>query len=210
MGAQTNIQKPKITKPKKEGYLEKQSSFWKTYRKRWMVLQGYMLYSFKEEKEYDNPTEIFDLRIYNKAKKSSDGKTGQFELSSPNDCRIFLASSENEMKDWIKYIKSASNSKKKAASVAITKNSKRNLSTKTNPHSASSKVSASKKNRKKKVSSSKTSTKKKPKQSPKQTPKSSPKGKAISVTNNSMNKHIERMNKLQASKQTQSHSKSRS
>merc|ERR1712154_331950 len=123
MGAQTNIQKPKITKPKKEGYLEKQSSFWKTYRKRWMVLQGYMLYSFKEEKEYDNPTEIFDLRIYNKAKKSSDGKTGQFELSSPNDCRIFLASSENEMKDWIKYIKSASNSKKKASSVSITKNS---------------------------------------------------------------------------------------
>ena len=114
--ASTNIQKPKITKPK-EGYLEKQSSFWKTYRKRWMVLQGYMLYSFKEEKEYDNPTEIFDLRIYNKAKKSTgDGaKTGQFELSSPNDSRIFLASSENEMKDWIKYIKLASNSNKKVS-----------------------------------------------------------------------------------------------
>eukprot|EP00483_Globobulimina_turgida_P003274 UN03279 len=115
----TNIQKPKIKNPKKEGYLEKQSSFWKTYRKRWMVLQGHMLYSFKEEKQYENPTEIFDLRIYNKAKKSPDGKSGQFELSSPNDSRIFLASSEHEMKDWVKHIKSASGRQKSASTSGL-------------------------------------------------------------------------------------------
>ena len=94
------LQKPQITKPKKEGYLDKQSSFWKTYRKRWMVLQGHTLYSFKDEKDYENPTEIFDLKIYNKAEPSANGRTGQFELSSPNDTRTFLASSENEMKGY--------------------------------------------------------------------------------------------------------------
>ena len=91
-------EKPRISNPKKEGYLDKQSSFWKTYRKRWMVVQGYTLYTFKEEKDYENPTEIFDLRIYNKVVPSANGRTGQFELSSPNDTRTFLASSENEMK----------------------------------------------------------------------------------------------------------------
>eukprot|EP01084_Bolivina_argentea_P283267 485085_1 len=159
-----------------------------------------MLYSFKEEKEYDNPTEIFDLRIYNKAKKSSDGKTGQFELSSPNDSRIFLASSQNEMKDWIKHIKLASSRKQKSASISGLPTKKR--STKNNPNSATSKINSS--NSKKKLkqkpkpkSKSKpkltpkqtqskkksTNTKKKnavkqsPKKSPKQTPKQTPKKK---------------------------------
>ena len=91
-------EKIRISNPTKEGYLDKLSSFWKTYRKRWMVVQGYTLYTFKEEKDYENPTEIFDLRIYNKVVPSANGETGQFELSSPNDTRTFLASSENEMK----------------------------------------------------------------------------------------------------------------
>ena len=226
-----NGTKPKIKKPKKEGYLDKQSSFWKTYRKRWMVLEGHTLYSFKEEKNYDNPTEIFDLRIYNKAKASSDGKTGQFELSSPNDSRIFLASSEHEMKDWIKHIrncassnnKSSSNNnkstKQKAKSVQISSSAKKNTkrpSVKTNKNTASSKVSSSQKKTKTPISSTakkKTNTTKKktggtkkktkPTNSPSlklnksksnQSPKKSSKTPTSKkVTENSMNKHIQRL-----------------
>lgn len=112
-----------------------------------MVLQGYMLYSFKEEKQYSDPTEIFDLRIYNKAKKSTgdNAKTGQFELSSPNDSRIFLASSENEMKDWIKHIKLAANSKKKSSSSSVSSNKRSSIRSNTNTASAKSSVSGSKK-----------------------------------------------------------------
>jgi len=167
--------------------LDKQSSFWKSYRKRWMVLHGHMLYSFKKEKEYEDPTEIFDLRIYNKATKSSDGKTGQFELSSPNDSRIFLASSSNEMRDWIKHIKAASNRKKKSNSVSIVSHSQQNKKSK-NPNTASSKTA----NLKKKVSSKK-------KYHPKKRKKNT-KPKALEVTNNSMDKHILRMQKLSSAK----------
>eukprot|EP01084_Bolivina_argentea_P066273 120799_1 len=95
-----------IYKPTKEGYLQKQSAVLKIYRKRWMVLQESMLYSFKERKKYDKPTEVFDLKIYN-VKKSQKGKPTQFKLVSntlTNGSRNFIASSKGEMEDWIKYI----------------------------------------------------------------------------------------------------------
>lgn len=72
-------------KPIKECWLDEQSSFWKQYPKRWMVLSGNTLYSFKDEKSYANVTETFDLKIYNKIVKTADGKTGEFILQSAND-----------------------------------------------------------------------------------------------------------------------------
>ena len=107
--AQQKLEEHEITNITKEGYLEKQSAFWKTYRKRWIVLQGWMLYSFKEEKKYSNPTETFDLKIYNKVQICDNEITGQFEILSSNDNRIFIAPSENEMKDWVKCIINATN-----------------------------------------------------------------------------------------------------
>ena len=79
----------KITNVTKEGYLEKQSAFWKTYRKRWMVLQKWMLYSFKDKKKYTNPIEIFDLKIYNEFRTCNNGIIGQFEIFSTNENRTF-------------------------------------------------------------------------------------------------------------------------
>eukprot|EP01083_Nonionella_stella_P015257 42691_1 len=201
--ASTNMKKPKIKHPKKEGYLDKQSAFWKTYRKRWMVLQGHTLYSFKEEKVYDNPTEVFDLRIFNTAKKSTDGKTGQFEVSSPDDSRTFVASSNNEMKDWIKHIKAASKSKKKSSSIAnIAK--KRPSANIRSTHTASSKTNKRKTTKKsaKPHNSHSNQNKSHPKRNAKSTKKSKntskpKKPKALTVTNNSMNKHIQRMQRKQ-------------
>merc|ERR1712228_925152 len=106
---------------------------------------------------------------------STDGKTGQFELSSPNDARIFCASSENEMKNWIKHIKSASNYKKKSASVS-------SLSKKRHSSSKNSNTASAKTKKKKATATPKSSKKKKTK-----------KQKSKKVTNASMDKHIERM-----------------
>ena len=47
-----------------EGYLYKKSKHLKSMRKRWIVLINNHLYSFKEEKNYNDPTEIFDLTLY--------------------------------------------------------------------------------------------------------------------------------------------------
>lgn len=46
----------------REGFLEKQSRFWKSWKDRWMVLTSDSLMSFKERKTYKSPTEVIDLK----------------------------------------------------------------------------------------------------------------------------------------------------
>jgi hypothetical protein len=46
----------------KEGYLEKESRMLKTWRKRWFVLTPNTLYTFKEAKQYKDPTESLVLK----------------------------------------------------------------------------------------------------------------------------------------------------
>lgn len=71
-----------------------------------------MLYTFTNEGQYSDPTEISDLEIYNKVRKATaNGKPNEFELLSSNDSRIFRASSQGEMKDWMKHLKLAQNYK---------------------------------------------------------------------------------------------------
>ena len=90
----------------KEGYLGKESIHLKKVRKRWMVLKGMHLYSYKEMQNYEDPTEIFDLKMYRTAKMCRNGKTGQFELISiKQERRVFIASSKNEMNEWMRCIK---------------------------------------------------------------------------------------------------------
>lgn len=90
----------------KEGYLGKESVHLKKVRKRWMVLKGTHLYSYKEMQTYEDPTEVFDLKLYRTAKMCRNGKLGQFELiSMKQERRVFIASSKNEMNEWIHRIK---------------------------------------------------------------------------------------------------------
>merc|ERR1712228_927156 len=50
-------------------------------------------------------TEIFDLSKFDDVRVTWEGKTGQFELVSNGNNRIFVASSTKEMNDWITKIK---------------------------------------------------------------------------------------------------------
>jgi hypothetical protein len=95
-----------ITNPAKEGYLEKQSRILKRWKRRWFVLQDSMLYSFKKEKEYVNPTESIDLRVFSSVKSSEDytNRPHSFDVYSSDMVFSMVAESEAEKEDWIRAI----------------------------------------------------------------------------------------------------------
>ena len=57
----------------KEGWLEKESRLIKSWRKRWFVLTNNTLYSFKDTKQYRNPTEVINLKNITTI-KTTDGE----------------------------------------------------------------------------------------------------------------------------------------
>lgn len=100
------VKKVVINNPAKEGYLEKQSRHLKRWKKRWFVLQDSTLHSFKKEKNYENPTESIDLRVFCSVKSSEDYTNRQhsFDVYSADHVFSMVAVSENEKEDWIRAI----------------------------------------------------------------------------------------------------------
>lgn len=90
----------------KEGWLEKQSRFMRTWRRRWIVLSGNKLYSFKESKNYVDPTEVIDLKVFSSVKSSSDftGKPNSFDVYSSEMNFSLAAKSTKDKEDWIRAI----------------------------------------------------------------------------------------------------------
>ena len=91
-----------------EGYLEKESLYLKTMRKRWIILRNdQKLYSFKKPIPTDDtttkPTEIIDL---SKCKKATTSPSSfKFTLIfDKNNKRTFAGQSEEEVDIWLKYI----------------------------------------------------------------------------------------------------------
>lgn len=97
---------PKITDPQKEGYLEKQSRHLKRWKRRWFVLDDSILFSFKNEKEYTNPTEIIDLKVFSSVKSSEDttNRKYSFDVYSADTVFSMVAESESDKEDWIRAI----------------------------------------------------------------------------------------------------------
>merc|ERR1712154_336018 len=58
------------------------------------------------EKDYANPTEIIDLKVFSSVKSSEDHthKPFSFDVYSPESRFSFVAKSENENEDWIRHI----------------------------------------------------------------------------------------------------------
>lgn len=71
-----------------------------------MVLEGSTLHTFKKEKDYANPTEIIDLKVFSSVKSSEDQthKPFSFDVYSPESRFSFVAKSENDKEDWIRHI----------------------------------------------------------------------------------------------------------
>merc|ERR1712244_32077 len=76
------------------------------WKSRWVVLEGSTLHTFKKEKDYVNPTEIIDLKVFSSVKSSEDNtnKLNSFDVYSPESRFSFVAKSENEKEDWIRHI----------------------------------------------------------------------------------------------------------
>merc|ERR1712241_980416 len=105
MGAQQNIN-PAVKNPVKEGWLQKQSRHLRKWKPRWVVLEGSTLHTFKKEKDYVNPTEIIDLKVFSSVKSSEDHthKAFSFDVYSPESRFSFVAKNENDKEDWIRHI----------------------------------------------------------------------------------------------------------
>ena len=89
-----------------EGYLEKESLYLKSFRKRWIALKNdQKLYSFKSNKI----SEIIDLSQCENVKVSTTSNL-TFELVfEDNKQRRFKATNKNEMNEWIKWIQKVIN-----------------------------------------------------------------------------------------------------
>eukprot|EP01084_Bolivina_argentea_P032986 61037_1 len=87
----------------KQGWLQKQSRYLKTWRRRWAVLADSKLYTFTEENHHSDPTEIIDLKIFPYV-TPSQGLTGadtMFIVSNNKSQYSFIASSQHERYSWI-------------------------------------------------------------------------------------------------------------
>eukprot|EP01084_Bolivina_argentea_P132582 233981_1 len=98
----------------KKGYVEKQSKYIKRYRKRYLVLKGHFLYSYKDSYMNDDPTEIFNLCEYNQyfavnddnedigyLKAMQDNTLLKFKISSKSNSRFFVTNSYSDLCEWL-------------------------------------------------------------------------------------------------------------
>eukprot|EP01084_Bolivina_argentea_P088699 160137_1 len=104
---------------KREGWLDKQSRHVKKWRRRWVVLEKYNLYTFKNKTDSKSEaTEVIDIHtaLYIKPlsdiepKQNSKNQPYCFEIYCNEDASfIFNASTENEMYLWINDIETKLN-----------------------------------------------------------------------------------------------------
>ena len=75
-----------VTNPDQEGWLFKKSRHLEVWRPRWAVLEGHWLFTFKNEKEYKDPTECIDLsRFTNFMSLGQREKGYSFALTNTKD-----------------------------------------------------------------------------------------------------------------------------
>eukprot|EP01083_Nonionella_stella_P245614 853512_1 len=86
----------------KQGYLYKESKHLKVFRKRYIVLKGYYLHSYKN-KHLSKHTDQIDLTSYKHI--SINSQSLKFELISKHQSRQFIASSIQDLTEWIEAIK---------------------------------------------------------------------------------------------------------
>eukprot|EP01083_Nonionella_stella_P263204 894344_1 len=93
----------------KEGYLNKRSKFVGVSRQRWTVLSHQYLKTYKAKRVYDNPTEVFDLMLYDTTEHRYN-KNGleEFSLGSTTTNvmkRVFTVGHLDDLRDWVAKIR---------------------------------------------------------------------------------------------------------
>eukprot|EP01084_Bolivina_argentea_P261857 442681_1 len=89
-----------------EGYLEKKSRHLGSSRKRWCVLRGKWLLTYKQKQIYKDPTEQFDLTIYDQILYPDSPKFILVSTIKNMKRREFIAQSYHEMIHWVDNIQS--------------------------------------------------------------------------------------------------------
>eukprot|EP01084_Bolivina_argentea_P313345 542625_1 len=87
-----------------EDYLNKISRYLRQSRKRWVVLKDRKLYCYKKKQIYSNPTEVFDLTVYEQVILIEDTMFA-IQSTTPDQLRLFVTNNINETNTWIDLIK---------------------------------------------------------------------------------------------------------
>eukprot|EP00918_Siedleckia_nematoides_P078481 GHVU01171734.1.p1 GENE.GHVU01171734.1~~GHVU01171734.1.p1 ORF type:complete len:122 (+),score=14.97 GHVU01171734.1:43-408(+) len=87
----------------KEGWIQKQSLFFKNWRRRWLVLTNEYLCTFPESGKYAKPTEYLRLRDCSTVKSADDDvhKEFSFRVDSPQRVFFLVADSPGDREAWI-------------------------------------------------------------------------------------------------------------
>eukprot|EP01084_Bolivina_argentea_P258428 435672_1 len=89
----------------KEGWLDKKSRYIGSWRRRWIVLTSNALYTFKNEKVYKDPTEVFEISSINFATTFTKSEQINMFFIQQNQTVIhFKASTVSAKENWIKTI----------------------------------------------------------------------------------------------------------
>ena len=92
-----------VSNIRKEGWCMKESATIRSYRRRWLVLTPDRLYSFKQERRYESPTEVVDLKQCGTVKSADDltNRSFTFTVQIPERNFFLMASSDAERNEWV-------------------------------------------------------------------------------------------------------------
>eukprot|EP01084_Bolivina_argentea_P307977 532415_1 len=107
--ARSGLMHQQRSNPFKQGFLIKQSAHLNFFNKRWVVLENYVLSTYKSENISQNATELFDLATFFKVVRIEENGKNGFVLASHTNSRTFLSSSKDETNEWINKINIAIN-----------------------------------------------------------------------------------------------------
>eukprot|EP01083_Nonionella_stella_P038575 104922_1 len=91
----------------KEGYLNKRSKFVGVSRPRWTVLSDQYLKTYETKRVYDNPTEVFDIMLYDTT-EHHENDSDEFSLVSTTDNvmnPVFTVGNLDDLRDWVAKIR---------------------------------------------------------------------------------------------------------
>ena len=116
---QTNINKDKkklnMDAIAKQGYMMKEGKMWRSWKKRWFVLQNNGIMSYYHNEQESNPIARFNCKentkLLNKSWGTSNKKRYGIKLYTPHRNWKFFTQNNDERQEWIKAFEQVSGTK---------------------------------------------------------------------------------------------------